>query len=129
MSDLQPFYSKRMPSWASAAQAGMCRADSAGAQHSGTPPTPNHARQGSGIGQDVKHEVNSHTGARARHARTGVPSRAPPPLQAPRDPESSRSGLLKVMRHWAELDSQLQSAIVDLIDAALEEKGGSNDKE
>ena len=51
------------------------------------------------------------------------------PLQAPRDPESSRSGLLKVMRHWAELDSQLQSAIVDLIDAALEEKGGSNDKE
>lgn len=51
------------------------------------------------------------------------------PLQAPRDPESPRSGLLKVMRHWAELDSQLQSAIVDLIDAALEEKGGSNDKE
>lgn len=53
----------------------------------------------------------------------------PRPLQAPRDSERTRFGLLKVIRYWNELEPQLQAAIVDLIEAALDEKGGFNEAE
>ena len=49
------------------------------------------------------------------------------PHIAPREFENGHLGLLKIIRHWSDLDDRLKSAIVTLVEAALDEKGGRHE--
>ncbi len=49
------------------------------------------------------------------------------PHIAPREFENGQLGLLKVIRHWSDIDDRLKSAIVTLVEAALDEKGGRHE--